>query len=99
MEMKIGRMPVDKDGKIRFTRKELREYTHEIAREAIMKAMLCTCAYIMDEPEFNYSDERIAMLWTGVERVISTVDEKDTAFNLKKCAKLISDMTGIKVYW
>lgn len=99
MEMKIGRMPVDEDGKIRFTRKQLREYTHEVARESIMKAMLCTCAYIMDEPEFNFSDERIAKLWTGVERVINTVSEPDTAFNLKQLAKLITEKTGIKVYW
>ena len=99
MEMKIGRMPVDEDGKIRFTRKQLREYTHEVARESIMKAMLCTCAYIMDEPEFNFSDERIAKLWTGVERVINTVSEPDTAFNLKQLAKLITEKTGIQVYW
>ena len=99
MEMKIGRMPTEQDGKIKFTRKELKQYTYNVANESIMKAMLCVCAYIMDEPEFNFSDERLAMLWTGVERVINTVDEPQTAFTLKNVAKLIKDKTGIEVYW
>ena len=99
MEIKIGKMPVEADGKIRFTRKQLREYTQEISKESIMKSMLCMCAYLMDEPEFNYDDERIAMLWEGTQRVIHTVDEPDTAFTLKHVARLISEKTGIKVYW
>ena len=96
---KIGRYKTNERGNIEFTRKELREFVYEVSQESIMKAMLCLCAYIMDEPEFHFSDERIAMLWEGTERVINTVNEPDTAFTIKKVAKLITEKTGIKVYW
>ena len=96
---KPGQLKTNDKGNIEMTRKEFGAYVKGIADESIMKAMLCVCAYLMEEPEFNFSDERLAALWTGVERYIKTVSEPNTAFNLKKMAKLITEYTGIKVYW
>jgi len=99
METKVGKLKTNANGKIEFTRKELREYSLAIVNEAIMKSMLACCGYLMDEPEFNYDAEKIAQVWTGVDRYIKVISDPNSAYKVKDLCKTITEYTGIKVYW
>lgn len=95
----VGRMKTGPDGKIHLSRKELRQRDIDVTELAIGQTMLAVCGYIMDEPEFDFDDDRIASLWKGVERYIQTVNDPNSNFKMKDLAKVVEKHTGIRVVW
>lgn len=95
----VGRMKTGLDGKIHLSRKELRQRDIDVTELAIGQTMLAVCGYIMDEPEFDFNDERITQLWKGVERYIQTCNAPGSAYTMRDLAKTVEQHTGIKVVW
>ena len=94
---RVGKIKTNAKGNLEFTRSEFRDYIKGVADEAIMKTMLCVCGFLMDEPEFNYDDEKMARMWEGVTRYIDTISDPDSPYKARDLARTVSKFIGIMV--
>lgn len=98
--MPIGKLKTNARGNIEFTRKELRTWADLLIHESIMKAMLCCTGYLMDEPEFDFTDEKkVDRFWEGVTKYLRTINDPNSGFSPRDLVKVINKYTGTKVFW
>lgn len=99
VEVKTGKLSVDKDGRLNMTRKQLREFVRGYVEETMMITLLSCLAWLMEEPEFNADGDRLAGIFENVQRIIRTVYDPNQAFDKKDLSKVVGDFTGVKVRW
>ena len=99
VEVKTGKLPVDQNGRLAMTRKQLREFVQGYVEETMMITLLSCIAWLMEEQEFKDDGDRLAEIFENVQRIIRTVYDPNEPFDKKALAKVVGDFTGVKVRW
>lgn len=80
-----------------YSKHELLRMANRIKSSAVEQTMILVAAYLMEEPEFDYSDERILELWQGISRW--SVAVKDHTISCEKVCDIINQNTGLNIHW
>jgi len=80
-----------------MTRYERDKLVNKLAIETTQKLYVLAGAYLMEEPEFNYSEDRIIEFWQGLSRWAGAVDEH--LISLEDVARIFNEKTGAEVHF
>lgn len=86
-----------KEKYIPMSKHKMMEIVNKAKMSAVEQTMILVAAYLMEEPEFNYSDERICELWEGISRWSEAV--KDHTISCQKVCEIIKEQTGLEIHW
>ena len=85
-----------KQGKMcQLSEKELERIKRNAKADGVQKALILTASWLMEEPEFNFSEERICNMWDGVARYAQGIDEH--YISLQLVCEIIKQHTGMEI--
>lgn len=100
----LNRLKKGKNGAITLSKADINEMERrlkqaedELKQTTTSVTILLVLAYLMEEPEFNYSGEKLVEMFEKIS--VWSENIKEHMISVKAIAKIVEEKTGMVVEW